>query len=484
METAPTTSMPPAPAKPRRRWWLRLVLALATFIVTPGGVYLYLEDVARRDWEAAVAEAAQDLPRWQLMELEADRPHFAPNENAALHTIKIVSTAPRVSVAGAPTYEKVFENLPPTARLNHQQEKLIRVELAKVAKPLQEARKLKNMPNGRFPIQFSDDYIATLVPDQQDLRMLSDWLQHDAFLLAHEGKSSQAMDSCRAILNAGRSVAREPFLITYVIRLSRQRIAVETLERVLAQGTATDAHLRVMQEALDQESAECDVLYALRGERAGYHLFFEQVRAGKTDLRPYFSDASNNLPWRDQLLVMFPSQFLKDYPEYLRHMNALVEIAKLPKHERSEKFAEWDMRRTECRNSGKAIIAMFAPNVSKVYQADCGGQALLRSAMVALACERYRLAKGDWPNSLDSLVTSKMLAAIPLDPFGGQPMRYRRTKDGVVIYSIGPDLADNQGHIDRERPYDKGLDIGFRLWNVEARRQPPLPPVSEKEEDR
>jgi hypothetical protein len=60
-------------------------------------------------------------------------------------------------------------------------------------------------------------------------------------------------------------------------------------------------------------------------------------------------------------------------------------------------------------------------------------------------------------------------------------MRYRHTKDGVVIYSIGPDLVDNQGHIDRERTYDKGVDIGFRLWNVESRRQPPLPPVVEEE---
>ena len=41
---------------------------------------------------------------------------------------------------------------------------------------------------------------------------------------------------------------------------------------------------------------------------------------------------------------------------------------------------------------------------------------------------------------------------------------------------------DNYGHIDRERSYfEPGLDIGFRLWEVELRRQAPLPPVAEKE---
>jgi hypothetical protein len=56
------------------------------------------------------------------------------------------------------------------------------------------------------------------------------------------------------------------------------------------------------------------------------------------------------------------------------------------------------------------------------------------------------------------LVDEKLLDAIPMDPTHGKPLRYRKTKDNILIYS-------------------QGVDIGFRLWNVDRRRQPALPPV-------
>ena len=104
----------------------------------------------------------------------------------------------------------------------------------------------------------------------------------------------------------------------------------------------------------------------------------------------------------------------------------------------------------------------------------------MRSAVAALACERYRLKhpRHEWPATLDDLVKAKLLDAPPLDPMDNQPLRYRRTKDGIVVYSIGIDSTDNQGHMDRNAdPQAPGIDLAFRLWNVKSRRQPPLPPV-------
>ena len=71
------------------------------------------------------------------------------------------------------------------------------------------------------------------------------------------------------------------------------------------------------------------------------------------------------------------------------------------------------------------------------------------------------------------------LDAVPLDPFDGQVLRYRRVEDGVVIYSISSDEIDNNGNFDRERSNQPGVDIGCRLWDVAKRRQParPKPPM-------
>jgi hypothetical protein len=107
-------------------------------------------------------------------------------------------------------------------------------------------------------------------------------------------------------------------------------------------------------------------------------------------------------------------------------------------------------------------------------------QATLGCAIAALAAERFRLAKNRWPESLDELVNAGFLDAVLADPYDHKPIRLKRTADGLVIYAVGPDKIDNGGLIDRERPTDPGTDVGFRLWDISARRQPPNPPVPEE----
>jgi hypothetical protein len=73
-----------------------------------------------------------------------------------------------------------------------------------------------------------------------------------------------------------------------------------------------------------------------------------------------------------------------------------------------------------------------------------GWTAKLLCADTALAVEGYRLAKGRLPDTLQELVPD-FLERIALDPFDGQPLRYRRRNAGYVVYSVGNDLTDNQG---------------------------------------
>ena len=100
-----------------------------------------------------------------------------------------------------------------------------------------------------------------------------------------------------------------------------------------------------------------------------------------------------------------------------------------------------------------------------------------------LAVERYRRATNRWPKALTDLVPA-YLAKVPIDPFDGAPLRYRRLGDGLVIYSVGPDGKDNGGNLDKpDDPQEliirfddatkEGTDLGFRLWDVPQRRQLP-----------
>jgi hypothetical protein len=112
-----------------------------------------------------------------------------------------------------------------------------------------------------------------------------------------------------------------------------------------------------------------------------------------------------------------------------------------------------------------------------MHDASLRHRAVLRSAGVALACERFRQARGRWPDSLAEL-PKHLLPAVPLDPFDGQPLKYVRRPVGVTVYSVGFDETDNGGNVPETTPsagwQEPGLDLGFRLFDPDQRGLPPV----------
>jgi len=66
-----------------------------------------------------------------------------------------------------------------------------------------------------------------------------------------------------------------------------------------------------------------------------------------------------------------------------------------------------------------------------------------------LALRAYCVEHGAYPDSLIPLITDGYLTRIPIDPFdpARSPVRYRRTNsDRYLLYSVGPDGRDDNGH--------------------------------------
>jgi hypothetical protein len=76
---------------------------------------------------------------------------------------------------------------------------------------------------------------------------------------------------------------------------------------------------------------------------------------------------------------------------------------------------------------------------------DAENSARLRTAATALAIERYRLKHGGkQPETLSALVP-EYLSAMPIDPFTGEALQYRKQADGFVVFSVGADRQDDGG---------------------------------------
>jgi hypothetical protein len=91
------------------------------------------------------------------------------------------------------------------------------------------------------------------------------------------------------------------------------------------------------------------------------------------------------------------------------------------------------------------IVAGFIPNTLKACQRTALMQTKVQQATIVCALERYHLAHGEYPESLNAL-SPQFIAEIPPDVIGGRPPHYRRADDGTFfLYSIGWNGVDNGG---------------------------------------
>jgi hypothetical protein len=91
---------------------------------------------------------------------------------------------------------------------------------------------------------------------------------------------------------------------------------------------------------------------------------------------------------------------------------------------------------------------------------------MANEALVVCALKRYRLAHGQYPETLDGLVP-QYVEKLPRDIIGGRPLNYRRTDNGqFVLYSIGWNEKDDGGTVvlTDSKPPRVNLDKGDWVW--------------------
>jgi hypothetical protein len=272
------------------------------------------------------------------------------------------------------------------------------------------------------------------------------------------------------MLNSGRAIGDEPLLWSQFIRGNICFLAVRGAERALAQGQPDEPQLAALQTLVERESREPVLLIALRGNRAVEFRLMQAFQRGDNRLKALDYLAGGGV---EGLVIALLSRPLEaEAATLLVYNTQMVDAAELPETERR---AELSRLWTAKPNSLFLQTAAFP--IGRLVEPFFHIEAELRCLLAALAVERHRLARGRWPESLQVLVPGQ-LAQVPVDPYDGKPLRYRRTADGVVVYSIGSDGTDNGGKLDRSRNSVPGTDVGVQLWDVARRQQPYKEPRS------
>jgi ABC-type transport system involved in multi-copper enzyme maturation permease subunit len=456
------------------RRWLKPVAIMSLPVAIMFVAALFHSYSSERTLHEALAETDLAEPGWRMEDMIKNQKQVPRAQSAAVQAQRALASQPPGFWPGQ-DFAAAFGTLPdPVIQLNRAQCRTLAVVLQKKEKFLLEARRLEHYPEGTLPLAWEPTTPFLAQSSVWPTRAVADILGQDMLLLIQEADFQRACRSCVAFVNVERAIGDFPSFFAQHLRAELQELAVARAERMLAQGEPDPAALEQLQHVLEKEAAEPLEVYASRGVMADVDNLLQRIQEGDRGanriLLAVDQSGGGIMAFKIALWIFLDSSLPRQRAQVLRLNKATVAGTRNPTWQR---FTTISPPPAPPAGSLSRLILLGMPGGPRA-DAFVTRLASLNSASVMLAAERFRRDKGFWPAALPELVP-QYLAAIPPDPYNGKPLRYRRIKDGVVIYSVGPNMTDDGGDIrSKTLMAPRPLDIGVQLWDPEKRRQPAL----------
>jgi hypothetical protein len=328
--------------------------------------------------------------------------------------------------------------------------------LSKYDPAIEELRQASQLPYSRFPLNYDiEDPAEILLPHLAALKRCSQILRLRALAELQNGQSEKGFADVQLALRLADSIHSEPIIITHLVRIAILQIALQPVYEGLAEHKWSDAQLAELDSELAKLDFLADYKLSVRGERAAHVKivdWLEQKRSRFWELFDMFNGDERNVMnnfgqtveiylmprgWYYQREIML-SQAQQQW--VLPMVNDSQQTVS-PQAARESVDAVKSLR----ASAVNLFVRLLLPELGSYAEKVAHGQTSANLARVAIALERYRLAHGNFPDSLDALAP-QFMDKIPHDVIGGQPLKYRRTDDGqFVLYSVGWNEADDGG---------------------------------------
>jgi hypothetical protein len=368
--------------------------------------------------------------------------------------------------------------------------------LSKYDSAIEELRQAGQLPDSRFPLNYdSENPAIILLPHLAALKRSAMTLQLRAIAELQNGQSEAAFNDVKLMLRLASAVRTEPILISHLVRIAILNMALQPVWEGLAEHKWSDEQLT----GLDSELAKLDFLTDYQSVMRGVSAFttrevdyLQSSRKISTYLDFDGGNHSHGNELLDWMAYALPGGWFHQNQIglskfYLQKALPLVDSGHRtvsPKvAEQVDSELEAEIRQRTPYNLIEGIIlspmkTWFNEGYTFVKR-FAYGQSSVDMARVAIALERYRLAHGEFPESLDALAP-KFIAELPHDVIGGGPLHYRRTADGqFVLYSIGWNERDDGGVVvfkkgsspREESKTDVDIDQGDWVWKYPAKKE-------------
>lgn len=367
-----------------------------------------------------------------------------------------------------------FTNYFPVAADPQTPAKDVLLALSKFDDRLSQIRTAAQRPKARFWVNYEDGFGA-LIPHLAKLKSIAMYLRLRSTALLADGQVDAAFADLMLAFRLDDALQNEPVLISHLVRIAVLHVNLSTVWEGLADHRWTDAQLAAIEAELARIDMLAEYQSSMNGERyfsmwcvdflyrtGDFNAISEAVEPGNS-LGDQLLAANNQatfhlIPrgWFDQNKLSLG----KMHVEYILPMADVEKQLVLPANSRRVATAMNSYRPTSYNLFAGLLLAALDKGAKK----SAFAQTHVNLARIACALERFRLANGSYPESLDALLP-RFITKLPHDVINGQPLKYRRTDDGrFVLYSVGWNEADDGGIVAMKKGKTPAVDQDKGDW--------------------
>lgn len=452
-------------------WLLRIAGILIALAITAYVVMYAFARSAVSRWEKLAADLRDKGHLLTYEEIQAARPHIPPEENGAeiiRNTFAILDQISEpdkegVYVLDDDCRDDFFEGLDrsclPASRAYVQARQ----------EALNEVSKLGQYEHVRLNISYDAtmfEMMNKLMEFTSAARYLSKLLYLDARLHTIDGEASKAIDGITLQVRLSEPMYDEPATLLHLVAIAIDAVAIRSVEGLLAAHELTSDELTRIEQIWEQHQHVQDIRASLLDLRASIIRLTDMDQA-TANMRANLRANNMPVPSPGPIQTLWDSLPYYDWFTFGNRTRGVEYVTLL-----IEGSDDLPRLLTEARTMAGSVSAvdprsMFAritlPSLTRAIELHARLIAQTRCLLTALAAERFRMATGRFPESLNEL-TPDYLDEVPLDPFDGKTLRLVQTDEGIVIYSIGENGLDDGGRLVREQtPGPRMPDVGFRL---------------------
>ncbi|HEX4139375.1 MAG TPA: hypothetical protein VHY09_03450 [Candidatus Methylacidiphilales bacterium] len=303
------------------------------------------------------------------------------------------------------------------------------------------------------------------------------FFSYDTQLALKENQPQVAVDDIKCAFLIARGMGTDPSLVGGLVSLGISAITRANVDDGLSKHIWNDAELVQIQDELKKTDCLAIYQFAIRSEPAVHSLPMFELSKGQSSTMKLLvgmatESESHGSIWAVMLWHLWASgwwdmnaakmaNLMLNNAECVDIKGRLVDVKRneqLKVEVEKEKELPWGAA------PWTLLYAVAGGPMTNALEKFAQRQVQLDEDRIVCALERYRLARGAYPDKLEALAPA-YIDELPHDVMNGEPYRYRLNPDGTfLLYSVGWNQVDDGGKFAFRADSSKAIDFTQGDW--------------------